>query len=697
MIGSKRGMVLFVLLCILTIVSISAFSLNKFAQQKLRQNKQLLDRQSCNILAQSALNYAVANLQEELENQPSSVADYFFNPELQTGTIVPLPLPMLNDLVAEYSDSEAQIQVKTISIRKMQKEEEMSTSGYDPLERSFEVEFTAFARTGLITCNLTETREIRLVNLQPGLAGKFTLFVKNIKNPDSFNKFPCHIDGFPDSTFAGGAVCNPVILKNGGELDFAASEIADSNSWKKRGYIFLGGSDVTLNLTSGNFEAYGELFHFFSMESESQIPGYFDIIAPSFFSPPPDFKAKWPQTLNTGEPFASSFAYILKHVLTGFYTTQDDGSNMNHDRRLELSFPSNQANSIKKMQSSSLHLFGTRSNPSPTLVLGNVSRRYADFTGIVVDVDGDGSRDAIVDYVRETNAEPGAIAPPPEEIYAVAGGALSPGTPIRLDQDLLNYGNMFNSAPIYQENMCKLITEPYLRSHDFMYFSSEESFFPSKSCFGEEAASFQNDFSLKFNSNLMSDKYFYRNGNPKNFSDNGFKHKLVYRISSFDDFLSRFYDKNTSTLDLQIPVIVENTGGQPVKLPGNIKINNCGMLVIEKGDLELGAIEQQNFDSCLTIILFSGNFVLNNPQQQTIGARLIALQGQLKNLSPVRALDLLGGLVVGDYEPEEFKSGGRIIYDDRADPSGEEYKEFYRCYVADYPLLTVRKTSLQSN
>ncbi|PKL48192.1 MAG: hypothetical protein CVV42_10440 [Candidatus Riflebacteria bacterium HGW-Riflebacteria-2] len=682
----RGGMILFTLLAILAVVSIFSFTINSLARQKMFQNKQLLDRLNCMVLAQSALNYSAANLQEELEKRPSAIAEFFLRPDVSPDQLVLLPLPLLPELTAKYPDSEVKIQIKILASKVLQKAEDLNISGFDPLEKLFQIELSAAARTGLIACNLSEIREVRLTNLVPGLAGKFTLYVKSVNKSDSLNKFACHIDGYPDSAFSEGVSCMPVILKNGGELDFAATEGNDSSSWQKRGYVFLGGEAVDLNLTSGNFEAFGELFHFYSLDRNSNIPGYFDAVVPTFFSATPDFASKWAQTLNAGDPFASEFAYILKHVVTGYYTTQDDGSDMNYDQRLELSFPTDQPASRIKMQSSSLHLFGTRSNPSPTLVLGNVNRRYADFTGIVVDVDGDGQRDAIVDYVKETSLSPSDIPSPPEEVYAMPGGCLEQGHPIKLDTGLLSYSNMFGSAQMYQEHMCKIITEPYLRSHDFLFFSTEDDFFPTKSCFGDEAAEYQQSFSLKFDTGLFSDRFFYENGNPQAYTHQGLAHKFAYRVTSFNDFLARFYDSKSSILDLAFPIIVENPDGKTVKLPDNIKIASSSMLMLANGDLELGAIEQRNSDAMLTIILEKGSFILDNPGQKPVCANLVAMNGMLKNKITSHALDLQGSLLVASYEPEQFKNGGKIVYDDRSDPSGEAYQNYYRCYVADYAL-----------
>jgi hypothetical protein len=75
---------------------------------------------------------------------------------------------------------------------------------------------------------------------------------------------------------------------------------------------------------------------------------------------------------------------------------------------------------------------------------------------------------------------------------------------------------------------------------------------------------------------------------------------------------------------------------------------------------------------------------LNLSSGQPVCANLIALNGTVKNNTPNRGLDLNGTLAVNNYNPIEFKAGGRILYNNLNDPSGKNYDYYYRCFVADY-------------
>jgi hypothetical protein len=272
-IKDKRGIVLYTLLGVLVIVSIFAFSIDSYTRKKLSQSRHLHQRAKTTILAQSVLNYAVARLNEELESEDSDLFSFFSSEAVEPGDELPVTLPLLPDILQDYSDATADCSIIVKTIQQLREEENLATTGFDPFEKELVVTITAEVTSNGFYCKLSEDRPIRLINLLPDILGKFTFYVKNLDDSQSLNCFANHIDGYTDSAFSQSPNCIPVILKNGGELDFAASEINDPDSWQKRGYIFIGGDSVDVNLTGGNFEAYGELFHFYAMDQSSGIPG----------------------------------------------------------------------------------------------------------------------------------------------------------------------------------------------------------------------------------------------------------------------------------------------------------------------------------------------------------------------------------------------------------------------------------------
>ena len=686
----RRGVVLYTLLGVLVIVAILAISLNSLTVQKTRQSRYLTDGQDCMLLGRSLAGYAVAIAQEALENQTSPLFLAIMSGTLRPGELLPLDFPAIKSILSDFRNASGRVSLKLLATQPIRPAESSATSGFDAAEQRMKVEIVVTCSAGLAEMQHQEIREFRVINLCPDILGKFTLFIRSITDPEALNKFACHIDGYPDSSFSAAPTCLPVILKNGGELDSAAAEAEDLSSWKKRGYVYLGDDAVNLNLTSGNFDAFGELFHFYRLNREAGIPGYFHPFPPPFFAAPPDFAHRVPQQLNSGPQFSDSFAYILKHVVSGFYTTQDNCADMNFAGRLDVSLPSGSADSRARMRSSSLHLYGTRTNPSPTLVLGNVSRRYADYAAVVVDATGDAQRDAILEYVKETREPLGSLPLPPDTVYAVAGSGLPPETPIRIDNGVVNFQSMFASEDLYRQHACSLKIEPYLRSHDFMYFRNEEQFFPEKSQFGDPTAKFQNSFAIS----LKGKDAPYFSGAPADFPADPCKEKTVYRVAGFSEFSERFISRNGSELNLGTILMVAGSEKDRHVLPADLKVVRGGILLFEHGNVEISGISRADPDEVLTIIALNGNIDLNLSGQSQIQASLAALNGSIRNMTPERGLDLKGSFISAAYEPLEFKNGGRIAFDSRTDPSGVEYLNYYRCFVADFPESARRSFSL---
>lgn len=680
----NNGFILFALIGVMVVVSIFAFSIDKYTRSKLHHNHHLQVRYSSIAMAASIINYAVSCMQNDFEKPSSQLFKLFTDDELGPGQDIPLKLPELENILSEFPNFEAQLQVRIKELNLLKHKKDIAITGYDPLEKNIKLVFNVVVSYDFGKYSRVEERECRLISLMPDVLGKFTLF---IKQPEDLNQFANHIDGFPDNSFSKGSSCQPIILKNGGDLDFAAAETSDPDSWRKRGYIYLGGDEVVLNLTGGNFEGYGELFHFYSMDKDAGIPGYYPVSSPSFFAESPDFSKGWAQTLNSGSPFSNQFSYFIKRVISGYYTTQDNGQDMNYDLRLNVSFPEDEPDAKLKMRSSSIHLFGTKSNPSPTLVLGNVSRQYVEFAGILVDVDQDGSRDAIVDYIKESSVSLAEIPAPPEEIFTADNGSVQAGLSVKIDTSQVNYPNMFMEDPIYADYMCCLKKEPYLRSHDFLYFCPEDNYFPDQSTFGSKTAELQSKFSIKFNTNLFPNKYCYKNGDPSAYDPEKLFEKAVYLVKNQEEFYDRFILED-KILNLGSAVLIDNSDEKRFILPSSLSIAKGGIIILEKGNLELGSITREDPDEVLTIIVKNGDLVVNLSSQSPIYANLIALNGTIRNQNVSKGLDLYGSLCLKSYQPSNFKFGGRIAYEERNDPSSYYFKNYYRCFITDYACLT---------
>ncbi|MBF0499441.1 MAG: hypothetical protein HQM09_04880 [Candidatus Riflebacteria bacterium] len=688
---NRRGISIYIVLCCLLVVSILAFSSHFMALESLRKFRRVTDSYNSYLLARSAISCAVGRIQEGLESPTSAIFKTMLAENLATGTVINIDSTPLSRLTDAVKDSSVSVTARIESISPLDSVNlGLKTGGYDPAERVCSLLIEAYAVAGPAESHLKEAREFRIVHLMPGILGKFTIFVKDVgRDAYGYNRYGNNINGWPDDRVPPADRILPIVFKNGGELDEGSQEKEDPESYRKRGYIFLGGGPLVLNLTGGNDEMYGENFHFYNLSMTPSIPGYFDSCPPPYFTHPPDYSIRHPQSLNKGAPFDSSFAYILKYVVQGFFTSDADNQNMNLDDRLavDLPGPSNVFN--PKMCSSILHLFGPRSNPSPTLVIGDVRRRFAEYSGVLIEATGNDVRDAVLTYIRQTNKTIAQLPSIPSSVMPSNVGDIPPETPIAIDSNEVTYKTLFGDDGVYKSKMCRLVDEPYLRSHDFLYFRPEEVYEPTKSIFGEStsgdggSASIQRTFTLPFNQSMNRTKPFFDGGKLEDLPDDFLVSKAVYRVPDIQTFLNRFQKDGKLFLDSVVSII--GSQKETSEFPVKTVIEKAGIMILENGNWRISGLQKGvDPDQIPVFVALNGNIELDLSQGSTMKAIFVALRGKIINLTPSRGLDLLGGLAVRNFPPETFPAGGRIDYGTQADPSGSLWGIYYRGFISDF-------------
>ncbi len=690
---ARKGVSLVVVMGALMVVSIFAFAMSFLTSQSLHRAHRISSQEGAILLARAARNFALSKIYEGLSTTDSRIFNTLTARDLATGTTIPFDTAELNSLAAEYRRGSVGVAVSIDAISALDPAKlAATTGGHDEVERRAILRIDVAANVDGVPYAFLESREIRIFSIVPGVLGKFSLYVRQ---PDTdYNRFAADINGDPDTRVAVADRRLPLILKNGGELDEGATSANDPGGWKRRGYIYRGGAGpVRLNLTAGNDDRFGESFHFFHVNAEPiSIPGYYDPDPPGFFANPPDFSKKYPVTGNTPmPPFAPEFSFWIKHVVSGFYTRDETGADMNVENRLALTFPtpSIPGTPNPRMRSSVLHLYGTRSNPSPTLILGDVRRRYADYAAVLADATGDNARDAILCYLKQT-AGPLYNAPVPgNPIRAAAGGGLTVGQAIRLDPDpsLFSCENMFaGDYNMYSDKMCQVFEEPYLRSHDYLYYRTATNFVPQTSDFGSDGyASTQSTFRLEMDTTMNRTEPFFDRGDVAAIPVDCLVSKCPIVVPGGRDFLGRFVDEdNVLTLDTNL--LIRGETGRTIAFPPSLQVRKGGIIVIENGNLSLGAInrDRRDPDAFLVVAVLRGDIEIDSSLGNgRIAATLIAPNGKIVNRSPGFALDLTGGLHVKTLDGDTFPAGGRIAFDTRTDPSSVNYKMYYRALVAN--------------
>lgn len=674
----------------LAVISLLALSVHWYSTEQVRRTRRLSEIQATNFLARSAIAFAIGTIAEEIQDPASSIFQVLCSPTLATGTAITFDLSPLTDMAASLREAQVTaLDVRVDRIEPLDRSTTPTTGGVDPVERNIVLALRTTCIQGGSTTTLEEKREVRIAHLMPGILGKFTLYVRDVgTNPEAFNAFPNDINGLPDDRSIA-PKCLPVVLKNGGALDEGAAEGDDPENYRLRGFIYLGGGRVNLNLTSGNSEAYGEHFHFFPLRSSLLIPGYYHLSPPEFFSASfaeEDLK-RVPQMSNPTPPFAAEFAYCLKHTISGFFTTDDFGKGLAQDGMLGVSVPEPVQACDPRLFSSVLHLFGNRTNPSPTLVLGDVHRRYADLCGILVEATGNGNRDAVAAILTEIADSVGLeTLSTPATVEAMKRADVTEGTPILLEAATLSFPDMFGSREAYRAAMSRLVTEPYLRSFDYLYFKEPGEFHPRTTLFGTGEAVPQQTFSLAFHPSVNGGADFYKDGQPGDVPLDLLADKASFRVPDMDRFRARFLDPQ-GRLQLNAVVLVGGKAGQTSVLNDReLTVRKGGIIILTHGNLDVSAIRiGADPDESLTLCALNGDIQVDLSHGK-IQARLIALRGKIVNKTPTMPLDLDGGIAVKEFPPSSFREGGRIGYDSQADPSSAEWDKFYRLFIADVPV-----------
>jgi len=685
-------MALYVVVLALLVVSVFSFTVHRLTVEAVRRTRLLADSQDAALLARSAMACLMGRLNDALLEPTSAVRQTLFAENLATGTLLPLgteDLAPAREIAMRLREGRIEATVKVVGVEPLDPQRlSLGGAGHDPAERRCFLRLEALAHVGSVENRRVELREYRVVHLMPGVIGKYSLYLKDPESPDLFNRFANDETGEKDPNVTDNIL--PIILANGDELDEGSpSEAAAPESYRKRGYIYAGGSGLTLNLTAGIHEQYGEAFHFFLAYQDVTIPGYWDPSPSSYYCRPPDFTAPRQDldpTLNPTLPGDKDIGYAVKNVVYGYYTIDPQGRDMNYGLNLfKCTFPDPVAPGDRRMRSSSLHLFGTRSNPSPTLVLGEVRRRYSIRSAILAEVDNDSTRDAILSYIPE-GRERSQLPPFPPSITVLPGGTLPAGTQVHFAPDQLSWDCFVEDEAAYQARMSRIVDEPYLVSHDFLHFKPPGDHFPSQSLFGGGSAETVSSFSLNFHESVQRGRLFF-SGNPDDLDGRILAGKAAYRVPDANAFVERFIDPATGFLDMDCPVVITSGPGSTTVLP-DLVLGKGGLILVEEGHLKLGEIKSlatTDPDQALTIVVENGNIELT---REDIEARLIALEGKVLNLgNRQRPLNLKGTLAAGQFSPEEFPAGGKIVWTSLADPSNLAWSLHYRGFVSDIPLV----------
>ncbi len=523
-------------------------------------------------------------------------------------------------------------------------------------------------------------KEIVVVNLLPAVLPKFTLFVKDQLTDSQLNV----LENDKFGAITGPPSTQPVVVYNYPK----GSALPDIC---RRGWIFLGGGKWNFNLTSGwgsGSQSTAEDFHYLDVGRVCLIDG----------SQP-------------GHGELGSY-HLVKLLQRGFY----DGSDMAAWMEPVAAF------------SNTLHLFGDRTRQSPTLVLGRVYRRLAQYGAVCWKDD-----------------PPSATYPPPPPKRVLKEYSLTDWTttlpanalefpkqaPFNDDYpDLVNpyyiKPHFFNTSEYeytlpgnnhgYAFYMSRVVGENdpdqghYNNSYDMIHHGND-NLFP-----GRELTTDRLQSVIEPPSTCSDQNYFYSpvngtepsgtagltikrddgtvvfKGNPGDDADAFFGAdlkgtKAVMELSP-DDFTAMFIKEPPSGSipddyhELHLGTVVHVTG--PLSLDRDLVVKDGGIIVadgtvgISKNVISDSSLPPE--ETSLAVCSLNGDILISSMSGIKVHASLIALTGKL-NKVPGSPLEVRGSVAVGSLGTGLFfaDSPGKIEYDPRYDPlDSGNYSKYYR-------------------
>jgi hypothetical protein len=675
----RSGGVFFaMILCILLIVGMYAFSLYRSMSAKAvfvnaHSHAALLD------FAAMQMEAVIFNeLGKQLKNPESQIfADLLLKTTPETETLALTNSLWKNKFTflsqKEYQKMGWDATVKFIDFKGL-----IGTGKWtDPLEKMCRISVELNLSIGHLAARKLRkkylfSRPCKIQRMALPVVSKFTLFVKEPEKTQAeipgYNCFENMHDGNPtQNSYSSPEKSLPIVCCNAakaGQTDLA-----------KAGFVFLGGNDsIELHMTAGTHPDYGESFQFFPIGKTNSSVVVFDLnTAPDT----PGFAAAG-ITLDSASDLKGALG--IRAVVFGFYSVNTSGETMNYEDTLSRWFvPENAVT----MNSSFLHLNGSLTSPTPTIVFGKVKRTYARYSKLVVTLSSRTDKQGICWLKNPVTMQTTSGQTVDHwDLVPFPGSFTDKKTSqsYSLSNDVLAMSNLFLSWDAYLSCASGLFSEEYNRVNDYlMRAESDKGFPPQEGDFKTKYGSYEiTGEALKLVRNDSEIVLFENNLNELTTEDL-IKDRTTIEVADQKEF-DTFFKTDTTTYDLQGQIIRVKKG--PLTFPAGTVIATSGIVSVEGEIVLSGGLQYKDEKSLLTLISKGKNITLSGENVQ-VQANLIALDGTVKSTSMSR-VNLKGGVAVKTLSPKDWKAGGLISYDDRFDPLQMPTEGTYVVQIADY-------------
>lgn len=683
----QAGVVLILVIVLGAILMLLGVTLHQYSVRQEANIHHIASGEVAHFLAESGLSISIRSIRDALREagidgdtknieltrlltRPGSLADM---------SLMPLLKDFWNKDLKEFAaeiDRTANISIE-VWLREFQPTETDSAVWADPCAKAGYLSIEAAGEYKGVRRVLSVKRRVSVANILPPVVSKFTLHVA-----DAMRGQECRYNIIRND-YAGGVTDGPrpLICINHDTpesqleqkpLAEALSANAPADVWKNRGWIYMGGRRVRLQITSGA-GSMGEIFHFYDVSNVNMFQ------AVRFKTPtarlPEIFSG--PVELPIDKDPGRQTSYTLGHgfVIEGFH---DKSSQADRDAMYQGGILSSREKAIYGAQSSQLHIFGEarKGFQSRTKVVGNVYAAFPRFASIDIKP-GDPK---IADRFSSLSPKP---------MYLLPGMPETNFDPSRMITDILGRktgGPVLIAALIcsgykqYSQLMSGIIETPYAKLYNIIQ-DVVDGIDPRQYPSARTLLDLDDGGAIELKRDNM---LLYRGRAEAPHAAEVMQKRARLEFESIAGFWKACFDEKTGMLHINDLVRIRNGDKLTLALPPAgknppLKVSGGGLIVLDEGNLALRGVQMEAPGDALTIVPMNASTVT---VENTLPNHVNILAPKA-NLTCQARLDLTGTVAVGDLPPDPRSAGGVIRYREIQDPTRAGYQSFYKIHIDD--------------
>ncbi|MBU1107059.1 MAG: hypothetical protein KKB51_10355 [Candidatus Riflebacteria bacterium] len=686
--GKRAGIVLFVVLGGIFILTILILSYNHLVRGKFNESQELLKHLRAMKCAQSISRYIISKMKADLidtntdASSPGQVLRTAFKQNSESvisNSILSdwMSKIGLNDLLSGLTSNQSFVARLLYNVDVSQVKSLDDGNGfYLDYEKSGQITISVEVEIDKATEKWQETRPFRVIMPFPLPITKFNLYLRDAAGGDD-TKFNTVIIATPETGKVITTSPRPLILTNGEPTNSSTPE----DIWKNRGWIYMGGSETLLNRAGGSKE-FGQNYHSYFPSAAKPITLVFN------FGP-------WP---------IGSRNVVFSVARWGFADTVCNGpDSLLWQSVLKPEFSKFPLTAASHWASTWLHLFGespqgsSASKISHTRVIGDVKDRYLEVCYLA-----DSATKVPVGAVRalssadyNTARSSGPSIPGMSALFVKTKLIESDVPPALSLQEFIALEPLFLAIPwlttdgsvCYYTIMSKIDNCSYSETYDMIaqYTSTNQKVDipPSAAAPLTSDKAFQLPIEGIDTRNIEIDKIAAVNDPTL-----GLTRRICYEVKAepapgkgaFEVLQENFCYKQTS-LNLGNAVLRVVTGGVGMTIVDGIGRHTGGNIIVD-GPVTVGSFDSSDpsvFDPPLMIMAEKGAITVNNGGSNSTLAYLVALGngGEIKCSKPNLPMNLVGGIAAHTLDPSKMAGGGNLIYNTFLDPTDPAFTKKY--------------------